>query len=459
MTLWGGVFSQGLDHSAWNLNASIDIDKRMALEDVTGSQAWANGLQGAGIISPDENQAIQTGLAQIFEEFKSGNFLYKENDEDIHTAVERRLGEIIGKTAGKLHTGRSRNDQVATDFRLWLMNQLPLIEHSILILQQVLVKRAETDFGYILPGYTHMQRAQPILLSHWWLSFFWALNRDRQKLAYIKKVSSSLPLGSGALAGTAFNIDREKLAVDLGFDAPSPNSLDSISDRDFAIEFLSFSSLLGIHLSRLAESLVLYTSAEFAYFKLADAYSTGSSLMPQKKNPDIFELTRGKSGVYIGNLMGLLTTLKGLPSIYDKDLQEDKHYVFSSFDTLVLTLPALAGAVETLTPNAQIMLENIDSSMLATDIADFLVKNGLPFREAHHVVGQIVQYSMKEQKGIDLLTKEELLKFHAAFSVITPDVLSATKSISNRACTGGTAEKAVKQQLKLAKDQLELLFV
>ena len=454
MTLWGGMFSQGLDSSAWSLNSSLNIDKRMAVEDVQGSMVWADGLFNTGLLTPDENQSIQTGLKQILDEFTSGVFVFKDTDEDIHTAVERRLGEIIGPTAGKLHTGRSRNDQVVTDFRLWVLNHLPEMDKTISQLQAVLVDRSESDLDIIIPGYTHLQKAQPILLSHWWLSFFWPLDRDRKKLKYIKEITSILPLGSGALAGTAFPIDRDKLAQNLGFMSASPNSLDSISDRDFAAEFLFWSSLLSVHLSRLAESLVLYCSAEFGYFKLADAYSTGSSLMPQKKNPDIFEITRGKTGHYFANLVGLLTTLKGLPSIYDKDLQEDKSYVFSSYDTLMLTIPAFAGGIKTLTPDPSRMLKNVDGSMLATDIADFLVKNQVPFREAHHIVGRIVQYTLKNNTSINDLSKEELSQFHPAFSVFNKTILSPQSSISNRNALGGTSREAVKLQILKAKETL-----
>jgi argininosuccinate lyase len=455
MTLWGGMFSRGLESSAWNLNLSLDIDKRMALEDVQGSIAWAEGLADASILTKEENEAIQTGLSHIFEEFKSGTFLYKETDEDIHTAVERRLGELIGSTAGKLHTGRSRNDQVATDFRLWLMNQIPVLNNTIKQLQKTLVDRSESDMDMILPGYTHLQRAQPILLSHWWLSFFWPLERDRQKLQYLKSITAVLPLGSGAIAGTAFEIDRQKLTERLGFSTPTPNSIDAVSDRDFAVEFLFFASLLGVHLSRLAESLVLYCSSEFGYFYLADAYSTGSSLMPQKKNPDIFEITRGKTGHYFANLIGLLTTLKGLPSVYDKDLQEDKSYVFSTFDTLLVTLPALAGGIQTLTPNPKKMLQNVDSSMFATDIADFLVKNQIPFREAHHIVGQIVQFALKKQVSINELSYEELAQFHPVFSLFNKDILTPRNSISNRNAIGGTSREAVLKQINQAKTILQ----
>lgn len=456
MTLWGGMFSQGLNPSAWDLNLSLSIDKRLWHEDVTGSKVWAQGLCDAGILTISENASIQSGLDQIFDEFSSGGFLFKESDEDIHTAVERRLGELIGSTGGKLHTGRSRNDQVATDFRLWMINQIPMLNQLLVQLQTVILERAENDFGIILPGYTHMQRAQPILLSHWWLSFFWQLNRDRQKLVYLKSLCASLPLGSGALAGTAFPVDREKLASSLGFESPSPNSLDAVSDRDFTAEFLFWASMLGIHLSRLAESLVLYTSSEFAFFKCADPYSTGSSLMPQKKNPDIFELTRGKTGHYIANLMGLLTTLKGLPSIYDKDLQEDKSYVFSTFDTVQLTLPALSGAIQSLIVNPEKMASSLDGSMYATDIADFLVKNGVPFREAHHIVGQVVQHALKQNKPVDSLSINELLPFSHKFESMDPSLFSPEASISNRNAIGGTAREAVKNQIEQAKSAINI---
>ena len=455
MTLWGGMFSQGLENSAWNLNLSLNIDKRMALEDVQGSMAWLNSLFDAGLLNAEEFQSMLQGLDKIMAEFKTGVFVYKETDEDIHTAVERRLSELVGAIGGKLHTGRSRNDQVATDFRLLVIHQLPLLDQAISQLQNVLITRSEQDFGIILPGYTHMQRAQPILLSHWWLSFFWAFQRDRQKLQFIKETAAILPLGSGALAGTAFPINREKLAEKLGFKVPSQNSLDAVSDRDFAAEFLFWASLLGVHISRLAESLVLYCSAEFGYFNLSDAFSTGSSLMPQKKNPDIFEISRGKTGTFFANLIGLLTILKGLPSIYDKDLQEDKAFIFSTYDTLNLLLPALAGGILTLTPNPDKMRQNVDSSMLSTDIADFLVKNNVPFREAHHIVGQIVQSAIKENRSINQLTQAELIQYHPVFVKFSQDILSPENSIANRSSTGGTSKEAVLNQIKQAKSLLK----
>ena len=308
--LWGGRFSGDNDAQAWALNASIDFDQRLAPQDVRGSIAWAAALQDAGILSVDEADEIKTGLNTIATEFEEGTFVFEPGDEDIHTAVERRLTALIGPVAGKLHTGRSRNDQVVTDFRLWMLDHLPLLDEALVGLQRVLVQRAEADTDVIMPGYTHLQRAQPVLLSHWWLSHFWPLQRDRDRLVELAKRVAILPLGSGALAGVPFPIDRDKLASDLGFASASVNSIDAVSNRDFVAEFLFCTTMIGLHLSKLAEAIILLTSAEFGYFELSDAHSTGSSLMPQKKNPDVFELTRGKTGSLIGNLVGIMTTLK-----------------------------------------------------------------------------------------------------------------------------------------------------
>jgi argininosuccinate lyase len=304
MTLWGGRFSGKMDPAAWELNASLRVDRRLALQDVRGSLAWAQALEQAGVLTGDEHQQISTGLQAILGEFESGLFQFQESDEDIHTAVERRLGELIGPPAGMLHTGRSRNDQVATDLRLWLMDHLPLLEAALADLQRALLERAEADFDILMPGYTHLQRAQVILLSHWWLMHFWPLHRDRQRLSQAFQRSLSSPLGCGALAGTPYPVDRHALAVALGFSEPAPNSLDAVSERDFVAETLFCTALIGVHLSRLAEAMVLFSSSEFGFFELSDAYATGSSLMPQKKNPDVFELARGKSGLLTGWLTG-----------------------------------------------------------------------------------------------------------------------------------------------------------
>jgi len=454
MTLWGGRFTTQLDALAWQLNASIGFDQRMARQDVRGSIAWAKAIAAAGVLTADECQQICAGLQTIDQEFVAGAFSFQPGDEDIHTAVERRLGELIGAAAGKLHTGRSRNDQVATDFRLWVMDALPDLDAVIQEMQRALLERAEADFGMLMPGYTHLQRAQPVLLSHWWLSHFWPMQRDRERLSGLERRVASLPLGCGALAGCPFPIDRAALAADLGFAFPAANSLDAVSDRDFAAEFLFSAALTGVHLSKLSEAMVLFTTPEFGFFELSDAYSTGSSLMPQKKNPDLFELARGKTGALLGGLTGLLATLKGLPSTYDKDLQEDKVPVFTAFDTLMAILPVLAGALRTLTPKPQRMQAGIDASMLATDLADYLVERGVPFRQAHALAGQSVQLASKKGVALDQLSMAEYQTLHPAFAEDVLAVFDPRQSIARRKAAGGTAPEAVRVQLQQAKDFL-----
>ena len=451
MPLWTGRFTQDPDAQMWNLNASIGFDIRLAEQDVRGSLAWAAALGAAAVLTAEEHDRITEGLQAILAEFQSGEFIVKPGDEDIHTAVERRLGEIIGLLAGKLHTGRSRNDQVSTDFRVWLLDQIPLLDNALADLQATLVNRAITDISIIMPGYTHLQRAQPILLSHWWLSHFWPLSRDRQRLTELKSRVGVLPLGCGALAGVPFEIDREALAASLGFDSPAPNSLDAVSERDFAAEFLFVAALIGTHLSKLAEQIVLFTSSEFGFFELDDAYSTGSSLMPQKKNPDPFELARGKAGTLLGYLTGLLATLKGLPSTYDKDLQEDKVPVFAAFDTLMALLPVMAKALRSITVHAEKLEAAIDATMMATDLADYLVKLGIPFREAHALTGQAVKLAMEKGKSLDELTILEFQAIHPDFDQSVYQVFDPRVSIARRKATGGTAPEAVKEQIKLAK--------
>ena len=362
MTLWHGRFQSKLDPRAWDLNVSLPVDKRLALQDVRGSIAWANALAEAGVIQNSEAQILTAGLKKIFEEFEQNEFEYQPGDEDIHTAVERRLVEICGPVGGKLHTGRSRNDQVSTDFRLWMLDTLPVLDELICDLQKTIFPTGNGFKRYFASGIYSPATGSANITHPLVDVLFLALKRDRERLTELKKRVSILPLGCGALAGTAFPIDREKLASDLGFDAVFDNSLDAVSDRDFVIEFLFCASALGIHLSKLSETLVLFTSAEFGFFTLSDEYSTGSSLMPQKKNPDLFELTRGKAGTLIGQLTGMLTTLKGLPSTYDKDLQEDKRAVFEVTDTLCIILPGIAGALQTIKANPKRMAEAIDDS-------------------------------------------------------------------------------------------------
>jgi argininosuccinate lyase len=454
MTMWGGRFKDRMDRTAWKLNASLDVDRRMSRQDVRGSQAWARALFSARVITQSEYEHISTGLEAVLGELESGEFVYAEDDEDIHTAVERRLIELIGEPGEKLHTGRSRNDQVATDLRLWLLENLPLLEEALKDLQAVLIWRAEEDFGVIMPGYTHLQRAQPILLSHWWLAHFWPLQRDRQRLREAAKKTAVLPLGSAALAGTPFRIDRRQLAAELGFDHPCENSLDGVADRDYVAEFLFCTSLIGVHLSRLAESVILFSSAEFGFFELSEAFSSGSSLMPHKKNPDLFELARGKTGGLIGNLAGLLTTLKGLPSAYDKDLQEVKLPVFESFDSLILILPALAGALRTLGVNQKTLQAAIDAESFTTDLADYLVEKGVSFRLAHRLVGQLVQRAIEQGKSLQELELSEYQAVHPAFQADLYQVFDPQRSLSRRQALGGTAPEAVREQLQQARQAM-----
>jgi argininosuccinate lyase len=453
--LWGGRFEGDQNALAAAFNDSLPFDRRLGLVDVQGSRAWAGALLAAGVINPEEHSAIQAGLEAVGAELAAGAFAFQPDDEDIHTAVERRLGELIGAPAGKLHTGRSRNDQVATDFRLWLLQALPALDAHLAGVQQALLGRAESDFGVLLPGYTHLQRAQPLLLSHWWLSHFWPLQRDRQRLADLRARLAWLPLGAGALAGAPLAVDRQALSAALGFDQPAPNSIDAVSARDFAAEFLFCAAQTGVHLSRLAEALVIFSTAEFGFIELADAYSTGSSLMPQKKNPDPLELARGKAGTLIGLLTGLLATLKATPSTYDKDLQEDKVPVFQAADTLALMLPVLAGLLQTLRPNPARMQAALDPAMLATDLADYLVAQGLPFRQAHSLVGQAVRRAAALGVGLDALALQEYQALSPAFGPDLYQVFDFGASVNRRAALGGTAEAAVRQQMDMARQAID----
>jgi argininosuccinate lyase len=450
MKLWGGRFSSEPDPQAWAFNRSLAVDQRMAQQDVQASQAWAHALQAAGLLTDEEGSAICTGLQSIADEFNAGSFAFQDSDEDIHTAVERRLGELIGALAGKLHTGRSRNDQVVTDFRLWLMEQISMIDQAISSVQSALLQRAEEDFGVLLPGFTHTQHAQPVLFSHWWLAHLWALQRDRQRLAQLWQRTAVLPLGSGALAGTSFPIDRAALAEELGFLEPSPNSLDAVADRDFAAELLFDASLCGVHLSKLAEALILFSTPEFGYIELADAFTTGSSLMPQKKNPDMLELTRAKAGVLLGSLTGLMAVLKGLPGAYDKDLQEDKAPVFQACDTLNALLPVVAGVISTLHVNADRALSVIDEGMLATDLADVLVGAGVPFREAHGAAGKVVRLAAERGVPLSQLSLDDYQSIHPAFDAQVFKIFDPKVSVARHASVGGTAPEAVRQQMQAA---------
>ena len=453
-TLWGGRFAQKLDPAAWDFNSSLSVDQRLALQDVDGSLAWAAALRKAKILSDEEHSSISLGLATIKKEFVSGKFLFAPTDEDIHTAVERRLTELIGDAAGKLHTGRSRNDQVATDFRLWMLEAIPSSADALKDLQSALVEQAELAGQTLMPGYTHVQRAQPILLAHWWLSHYWPLQRDRARLHDLTARVSVLPLGSGALAGVPFDIDRMALAESLGFAEVSQNSMDAVSDRDFAAEYLFCIAMIGSNLGKLAEQFVLFTSAEFGFFELSDVYSTGSSLMPQKKNPDIFELTRGKAGTVTGLLTGLLVTLKGLPSTYDKDLQEDKAPVFQATDTLLAILPVIEGAIRTIVVKQERLRSAIDSTMMATDVADYLVDRGVPFREAHGVAGRVLRAAGENNVDLEKLSLEMYQAISPVFEADVYQVFDPMKSVEQRNAIGGTSPQSVRDQIAKCRENL-----
>ena len=449
--LWGGRFAKPTDELMERFNASIGFDWRLYDADITGSIAYAKALARAGLLTPEEQARLIDGLEQVRAEFAQGRFKIAPGDEDIHTAVERRLHELVGEVAGKLHTGRSRNDQVATDVRLFLMAAIDRIDGHLRELQQAIVAQAEAHLEVLMPGYTHLRQAQPVRFSHWLMSYFWMLQRDRQRLAVCREHTAVLPLGAGALAGNALGIDREFLAAELGFRAVSENSIDAVSDRDFIAEFLFSAALLGVHLSRLAEDLILFSTEEFGFVHIDEAYATGSSLMPQKVNPDALELTRGKAGRLMGDLVALLTVLKGLPSTYNKDLQEDKEPLFDAVDTLELMLPVVTGVVRTLQVNAAHMAEALDDATLATDLADYLVRRGVPFRQAHEIVGRLVRQAAESGVALCDLPLEAFQAAHAAFAADVYAVFDLRRSVEARNVTGGTALEAVKAQIRQAK--------
>jgi len=450
----GARFQVAMDDAAAALNASVDFDRRLLRDDVRGSQAHARMLAAVGLISTDDAKQIVAGLEQVAGEFERGERHMDPALEDVHMNVENRLIEIIGDPGRRLHTARSRNDQVATDLRLYAISASAAIVVAIDKARVVLCRRAREHAATLLPGYTHLQRAQAITLGHHLLAYAEMLSRDRGRFLDAARRASECPLGSGALAATSLPIDRQKTCDDLGFGAPTRNSLDAVSDRDFAAEFMFCATLVGVHLSKLAEQIVLFTSAEFGFFELSDAFSTGSSLMPQKKNPDVFELTRAKAGTLLGSLTGLLATLKGLPSSYDKDLQEDKAPVFAAADTLLLMLPVLSGALQTITPRPERMRAAIDSFMLATDLADYLVNKGIPFRETHALAGKAVRLALDNGLGLDGLSLQQYKSLHPAFEADVYTVLDPLESVKRRKALGGTAPSAVQSQIQQAKSKL-----
>lgn len=455
MSLWGGRFLEPTDADLKALNDSIGFDIRFYREDIEGSIAYARAIAAADVITEDEAITIIDGLNQVLQEFETGKFEIQTGDEDIHTAVERRLTEIVGDVGGKLHTGRSRNDQVATDFRLWTMRATDQLIESLQDLQVTLIEVSENHIETLMPGYTHMQPAQPITVAHWLMTFFWMVDRDLDRLQSARNRMSVLPLGSGALAGNPFPINRQQIADELGFDSYSQNSLDAVSDRDFVADILYCISLSSSHLSRLAEDIIIYSNPLFGYITLNDRYSTGSSLMPQKRNADPMELMRGKAGRLVGNLAGFLATLKGLPSGYNKDLQEDKQTLFDSIDTMHKLLPVVTAIIKTLQINADKMQNALVEELLATDIADYLVKKGLPFRQAHHVVGRVVQLSASSNVKLSEIPLDNLQEMSDLFEADIKDVFDFKASVAHRSVDGGTAPEAIKIQIELAKARLE----
>jgi argininosuccinate lyase len=454
MKMWGGRMSKSTDPLVERFNASASFDIRLAKEDIAGSVAWAQALGRAGVLGPDDLDVILRGLAAVLEEFAAGRFNLAPADEDVHTAVERRLTELIGPAAGKLHTGRSRNDQVATDFRLWCQHASSELTTRVVELQEAILDGAEADLHTPMPGYTHLRQAQPVTWGHWMLSHFWALGRDIDRLGQARAAAACLPLGSGALAGTSVRVDRALLAEELGFHTVSANSLDAVSDRDFVASFLFACGLMGVHISRLSEALILFSSREFGFVELDEAFTTGSSLMPHKANPDPLELARGKVGRLIGNLTALLTVLKGLPSAYDKDLQEDKEPTFDSFDTLMSVLPVLSGLVRSLRTDRGRMAAAIAPEAYTVDVADYLVERGVPFREAHASVGKALRLAEEKGRELNGLTVEEWQSVDPRFDEGTLRMFDLSVALDRRDATGGTSRRALREQLASARARL-----
>ncbi|WP_425502568.1 argininosuccinate lyase [Roseospira goensis] len=443
--MWGGRFAAGPAAIMERINASIDFDKRLFRQDIAGSKAHCQMLMATGIVSKDDGEAILAGLDQILQEIVDGRFVFKTALEDIHMNVEARLREIIGPAAGRLHTARSRNDQVATDFKLWTRDAIDGLDRDMAALQAALIDQAEAHADAVMPGFTHLQAAQPVTFGHHLLAYVEMLGRDRGRLRDARARLNECPLGAAALAGTGFPIDRHSTAAALGFDRPAANSLDAVSDRDFAVELMAAASLCAVHLSRLAEELVVWTSAQFGFVRLSDGFSTGSSIMPQKRNPDAAELIRAKTGRVVGHLNGLLMVMKGLPLAYSKDMQEDKEPVFETVDTLTLCLAAMTGMIADLrVDRARLAAAAGAGFSTATDIADWLVRElGLPFRDAHHVTGAIVKRAEERGVGLEDLSLADL---QAVEPRITADLrLDPAGSAAARTSFGGTAPVRVRE--------------
>jgi len=445
--MWGGRFALGPSEALDALNRSLPVDHRLWPQDVAASKAWVHALCQAGVVTANEEAQLLGGLDRVADQLADGAAVGAP-DEDVHTLVERLLYNEVGGLAGKLHTGRSRNDQVATDLRLWTLDAIDHLDGGVAALGKTLVGKAKAGIDAILPGYTHGQRAQPVRWAYVLLAHAWPLVRDRQRLADARRRTAELPLGSGALAGSGFPVDRVLLKEALGFRVVSPNALDATGDRDFVADVLFAIALVGTHLSRLGAELITYASGEFGFVTLADNFSTGSSLMPQKRNPDVFELARGKAGRMLGDLVALLTTLKGIPAGYQKDLQEDKALLFDACDTLATVLPAVTGAIETLTINADRMAAALDPAMRATDLADLLVEAGVPFRESHGLIGRLVRAAEHEHVPLDRVPQNIANAIHPALGSALAQLGTWEQSVESRATPGGASRASVESQIE-----------
>ena len=454
-TIWGGRFDGGPSEIMERINTSIDFDQRMYAQDIAVSKAHAAMLVEQNIISAEDGARISDGLDQILGEIEAGDFEFKTELEDIHMNVEARLTKIVGEAAGRLHTARSRNDQVATDFKLWVRDELDQLDHDLHSFQSVLITRAEEHAATIIPGYTHLQTAQPVTLGHHLLAYVEMIGRDRGRVVDCRARLNENPLGSGALAGTSFPINRQATTAALGFDAPTANSLDAVSDRDFALEYLSLASILSVHLSRLAEEIIVWASASFGFVNLPDSFSTGSSMLPQKRNPDAAELVRAKSGRVIGNLNSLLIVMKSLPLAYSKDMQEDKEPVFETADTLALTIAAMTGMFEEITFNSDNMLAAaMAANSNAIDLADWLVRVlGKPFREAHHISGAMVKLAESKDSMLEELSLEDMQGIEPGITAEVLSVLDVEQALNARSSFGGTAPANVKDACAQARQK------
>jgi argininosuccinate lyase len=453
--LWGGRFTKETNKLVEEFTASISFDQKLAIEDIEGSLAHVQMLGECNIIPIEDAETIKEGLLTIKRQVEKGEVEFSIEHEDIHMNIEKLLIDRIGPVGGKLHTGRSRNDQVATDMHLYLKNKTKEIIQLVQDVQQSILNQAKVNIETLIPGYTHLQRAQPVSFAHHLMAYFWMFERDKERLQDSLKRVNWLPLGAGALAGTTFPIDRAKVAKQLGFETIYPNSMDAVSDRDFIVEFLSIGALIMTHISRLSEELVIWSSQEFQFIELDDSFCTGSSIMPQKKNPDVPELLRAKTGRTYGNLIGLLTVLKGLPLAYNKDMQEDKEGMFDTVETLEGSLQLLAPMIETMTVKKDIMRKALNQDFSnATDIADYLVTKGLPFRDAHEVIGKIVLYSIQNGKYLLDLSLDEYQQFSPLFETDIYVILSPEHVVSARNSYGGTSPLQVKEQIKLAEETL-----